>query len=272
MVSPLFRRAVDPSPPLLDHLSALPVAIIETDGDGILQTWAGAAERLFGWSAEEVLGTDIDALELVHDADLAFVDAVIDRLRGGHEHHLVHRNRNRTRSGEIRHCEWTRILLGTRSGRRPALLSLAVDVTAQFDAEQSALTACAELEHWLRANPEACLGVDRAWRITHWNPAAERMLERTRAEAMGRDLWEAFPEFRDTTFHRAFEEAVADGHLRILEDRAPRGGLWFSVTAVPSAQGLNVFISNVTGRRQLEQEVLRLDAAVKRARRPEGSG
>jgi len=270
MVSPLPRRAVDPSQTLLDHLAAVPAAIIETDGDRIILTWAGAAERIFGWSASEVLGKDIEDLNLVHDADLAFVDAVLDRLRAGPERHLVHRNRIRTRSGDIRHCEWTRFLLGTRL-RRPGLLSFAVDVTAQFDAEQSALAACAELEHWLRANPEACLGLDREWRITHWNPAAERMLERTRAEVMGRDFWEVFPEFRDTSFHRAFEEALADGHLRILEDRAPRGGLWFGVTAVPSAQGLHVFISNVTGRRQLEQEVLRLDAAVKRARRPDGS-
>jgi PAS domain S-box-containing protein len=271
MVSPLRQRAVDSSQPLLDHLAALPVAIVETDGEGMIRTWAGAAERLFGWSADEVLGTDIDALDLVHEADVAFVDAILDRLRAGHERQLVHRNRNRTRSGDIRRCEWTRIVLGTRSGQRPALLSFAVDVTAQFDAEQSALAACAELEHWMRANPEACLGLDREWRITHWNPAAERMLERTRPEVMGRDFWEVFPEFRDTPFHRAFDEALADGHLRMLEERAPRGGLWFGVTAVPSAQGLNVFISNVTGRRQLEQEVLRLDAALKRARRPDGS-
>ena len=29
---------------------------------------------------------------------------------------------------------------------------------------------------------------------------------------------------RGTTFHRAFDEALTDGHLRMLEDRAPRGG------------------------------------------------
>src|SRR6516164_6133769 len=81
MVSPLRQRAVDSSQPLLDHLAALPVAIVETDGEGMIRTWAGAAERLFGWSADEVLGTDIDALDLVHEADVAFVDAILDRLR-----------------------------------------------------------------------------------------------------------------------------------------------------------------------------------------------
>jgi PAS domain S-box-containing protein len=257
---------VPESHPLLEHLGALPVAVIETDEEGTIRMWAGAAERLFGWTAPEAVGSHIDGLELVHEADLAFIDAVLDRLRSGHDRHLVHRNRNRTRSGEIRHCEWTRIAVGARPGRRPAILSYVVDVSTQVEAETSALTARAGLDRWLRANPEGCCGLDREWRITHWNPAAERMLERTRAEVVGRELWEVFPELRGTAFHRALEEALADGYLRVLEDRAPRGRAWYGMTAVPSGHGLNVFFSDVTGRRQLEKELLALDAAHKRLR------
>ena len=255
--------SIQESSPVLEHLNALPVAVIETDEDGTLRMWAGAAERMFGWSAAEVLGSHIEGLELVHEADVAFVDAVLDRLRSGHERYLVHRNRIRTRSGEVRHCEWTRIALGSHPGRRPPILSYVVDVSGQVEAETTALTARADLERWLRANPEGCCGLDREWRITHWNPAAERMLERSRAEVVGRELWEVFPELRGTTFHRAFDEAVADGHLRVIEDRAPRGRAWYSVTAVPSARGLNVFFSDVTGRRQLEHDFLAADAARK---------
>jgi len=255
--------SIQESSPVLEHLNALPVAVIETDEDGTLLMWAGAAERMFGWSAAEVLGSHIEELELAHEADVAFVDAVVDRLRSGHEQYLVHRNRIRTRSGEVRHCEWTRIALGSHPGRRPPILSYVVDVSGQVEAETTALTARADLERWLRANPEGCCGLDREWRITHWNPAAERMLERSRAEVVGRELWEVFPELRGTTFHRAFDEAVADGHLRVIEDRAPRGRAWYSVTAVPSARGLNVFFSDVTGRRQLEHDFLAADAARK---------
>ena len=262
-----------PSPPIqenslvLEHLDSLPIALIETDEDGALRMWAGAAERMFGWTAAEVLGSHIDGLELVHEADLAFVDAVVDRLRAGHDRHLVHRNRVRTRAGDVRHCEWTRIAVRGVPGRRPAILSYVVDVTGQVEAETTALSARADLERWLRANPEGCCGLDREWRITHWNPAAERMLERSRAEVVGQELWEVFPELRGSSFHRAFEEALADGHLRVLEDRAPRGGAWYSVTAVPSARGLNVFFTDVTGRRQLEHDFLVAEAARKQPRR-----
>lgn len=261
--SPMIQE----SSPVLEHLNALPVAVIETDEEGTLRTWAGAAERMFGWSAAEVLGSQMDGLELVHEADVAFVDAVVDRLRSGHDRHLVHRNRVLTRSGDVRHCEWTRIVLGAQPGRRPAILSFVVDVSGQVEAESTAVSARADLERWLRANPEGCCGLDRQWRITHWNPAAERMLERSRAEIVGRELWEVFPELRETTFHRAFDEALADGYLRVIEDRAPRGRAWYLVTAVPSARGLNVFFRDVTGRRQLEHDFLVSEAARKQPQR-----
>jgi PAS domain S-box-containing protein len=265
-----LRPSVPESSPVLEHLSALPVAVLETDEDGTVRMWAGAAERIFGWSADAVLGSNIDALELVHEADLAFVDAVLDRLRSGQDRHLVHRNRVRTRSGEVRHSEWTRIALGGRPGGRPALLSYVVDVTSLVEIETSALAARADLDRWLRANPEGCCGLDRQWFITYWNPAAERMLERSRAEVVGREVWQVFPRLRGTVFHRAFEDALGDGHLRVVEDRAPPpyARAWYSVTAVPSARGLNVFFRDVTGRRQLERDLLAAEAAQREVHHP----
>lgn len=261
MASPRPSRILPDTSALLEHLGALPAAVIETDGEGIVRLWAGAAERIFGWPAERALGSHIDALDLVHEADLPFVDAVTDRLRTGQERRLVHRNRNRTRSGEVRHCEWTRIRLGGSSGRRPALLSYVLDITAQVEAEALAQAARAEMDRWLEGNPQGCVGVDREWRITHWNPSAERMLDRPRAEVIGCLLWEVLPELRGTAFHRAFDEAIEDGHLRILEDREPGRRSWYGVTAVPSPLGLKVFFADVTGRRQLEEEFLAADAA-----------
>lgn len=263
MATSLSRR-LRASNPLVEHLEALPAAVIEVDDQGVIVTWAGAAERLFGWAAEEVVGRELDALELVHEVDLPFVDAVMHRLRSGRERRLVHRNRVRTRGGEVRHAEWTRILLGGPRSR--AMLCFVVDVTAQVEAELAAVSARAELERCLRGSPEGICGLDRDWRITHWNPSAARMLEQSTTEVLGRELWAVFPGLRGTAFHRMFEEALADGHQRTLEAPAPDGRTWYAVTAVPSAHGLFVYFSNVTGRRQLEQEFLSVQAELTRAR------
>ncbi len=260
MTSPRANRPVPATNPVLEHLHALPAAVIEIDAQGTVRTWAGGAERLFGWTADEVLGRDLDSLGLVGAADAPLVDAILKRFRAGRDRHLVHRSRIRTRAGEVRHAEWTRVLLGGPRGRAPAMLSYVVDVTALVEAERATLAARAELDRCLRGSLEGICGLDRDWRITHWNPAAERMLDRSRAEVLGRELWAVFPELQGTVFHRAFDEALADGHVRVVEERAPRGRTWYAVTAAPSPQGLFVYFSNVTGRRQLEQEFLALDA------------
>ncbi len=269
MTSPRTRRPLPEGNPFLEHLDALPLAVIELDERGAIRSWTGSAERLLGWSAAEVLGRALSSLRLVPEKDAAFVEAIGGRLGTGRNRPRVHRTSIRTRSGEVRHTEWTRISLGPLGprGAPQATLCYVQDVTAQAEAERSAMDARAELERCLRTSPDGICELDRTYRITQWNPAAERMLGRVRAEVVGRELLEVFPVLRGTTFHRAFDEALADGHLRVVEDRAPRGRTWYSVTALPSAHGLTVFFANVTGRRQLEQELLALDGEQKRTRR-----
>lgn len=43
-------------------LAALPDAVLKLDGSGKLTAWDGAAERLFGWPAEEAVGQDVNSL------------------------------------------------------------------------------------------------------------------------------------------------------------------------------------------------------------------
>ena len=113
------------------------------------------------------------------------MDAISDRLGPGRDRRPVDRRRIRTRAGEVRTTEWTRIPLGPQRGRRQAMLCYVLDVTAQVEAERSAVAARAELERCLRASPEGICGLDRAYRITQWNPAAERMLDRSRGRGDG---------------------------------------------------------------------------------------
>ena len=64
MTSPRTLRPVPESNPLLEHLDALPAAVIEVDEQGVIRAWSGGAERLFGWTREEVLGRALSMLEL----------------------------------------------------------------------------------------------------------------------------------------------------------------------------------------------------------------
>ena len=57
------------------HVSHSPLAVIEFGPDMRLTRWTGAAEQLFGWTAEEVLGRRMDEFRWVYDEDAANVAA-----------------------------------------------------------------------------------------------------------------------------------------------------------------------------------------------------
>ncbi len=52
---------------------------------------------------------------------------------------------------------------------------------------------------------------DADWRVTYWNPAAERLLHAPRNEMLGNPLWDALPELRDTPAWEHLHHIVVRG-------------------------------------------------------------
>jgi len=100
----------------------------------------------------------------------------------------------------------------------------------------------------------AFYAVDKQWRITYVNKAAEPLLRQQRERMLGQKLWEVFPEAVDTVywnqFHRALEENVPvhfEAWYEPLE-------LWTEVRAQPCVDGLSVYFLDITARKQAEEE------------------
>ena len=88
------------------HVENTPLAVIEWDQEFKVLRWSPAAQRLFGWKAEEVLGKRFSDWEFVVPDDIEVVNQVGHRQNQGQEHHGISRNRNYTKLGSILHCEW----------------------------------------------------------------------------------------------------------------------------------------------------------------------
>ncbi|MBW4565929.1 MAG: PAS domain S-box protein [Mojavia pulchra JT2-VF2] len=118
------------------HVENTPMAVIEWDQEFRLTRWSGAAERLFGWQADEVLGTLLTDLQFVFEEDIEQVAEVLRRLMVGEEFYVFSYNRNYTKRGDVIHCEWYNSSLRDESGRMLSVLSLVLDVTARVQAER----------------------------------------------------------------------------------------------------------------------------------------
>ena len=87
---------------LNSYLEHSPLAVIEWDSDCRVTRWSGEAERIFGWTAAEVLGRRFDEIPWVPGEDLACVAAVANELRTGCERqlHFKKPERSKRRHGD----------------------------------------------------------------------------------------------------------------------------------------------------------------------------
>lgn len=118
------------------HIENTPMAVIEWNREMQITRWSGAAERIFGWQADEVLGRLLPDLQMVVEEDVEQVTDVSRRLRIGEESYVFSHNRNYTKQGDIVDCEWYNSSLRDESGRTVSVLSLVLDVTDRYQAEQ----------------------------------------------------------------------------------------------------------------------------------------
>ena len=166
-----------------------PVAVIEFDADDqrVVHRWAGQAEPMFGWSAGEVLGRPLRTLDLVHPDDRDGVLQMLQTLFHGQATHASWYNRNLDRQRRVLHCTWHNSLIPA-SGSSPArVLSLVLDVSGHQRAEQALLAS--EQRHRLLSETllHGVVHQDASGRIIAMNPAAERILGKSRERFLGSD-------------------------------------------------------------------------------------
>jgi len=119
------------------HTDNSPLAVVEWSADLIITRWTGAAEKMFGWSAEEAIGKPITELPGICEEDLPAVQSVIRQLAGGVSKHVFSSNRNRTRNGQVIHCEWHNSVLHDAGGKMTSVLSQVLDITERKRAEET---------------------------------------------------------------------------------------------------------------------------------------
>ncbi len=129
---------------LIDHVENSPLAVIEWEPDFRIARWAGQAESMFGWKAEDVVGRHFGDFSLVHPEDVHLVFEIGARLAGGQDQRNISNNRNLTKSGQIVYCAWQNSVLRDSTGRTVSILSLVQDVSDRVLAEQASLKAAAE--------------------------------------------------------------------------------------------------------------------------------
>jgi PAS domain S-box-containing protein len=159
-------------------------AIISTDFNGIIATFNQGAERLFGYTAQEVLGKPVTILvppDRQHEEP-----EILARIRRGervHHYETLRRRKDRT----LVDVSVTVSPVKDDHGRIIGASKIARDITERKLHEAKLRDSEHQLQELLAAIPAAIYMTDAEGKITYFNPAAEEMAGRP--PVIGRDDW-----------------------------------------------------------------------------------
>ena len=209
--------------------------------------------EILGYPEDEILGTTFLALTHPDDRD-ANADLVAHALAGERRTFEMEKRYLR-KDGQIVWALLCASLIRNPDGSPRYFLSQIQDITERKNAEAEFAATHQRTREVLERITDGFYALDRDWRFTYLNAAAEHMLGQPRADLLGRNIWESFPPAVETPLYAAYHQAMADGTAASFElYDLPFDG-WYEVYAYPSADGLSVFFRDVTERRHLTEEV-----------------
>jgi len=151
-----------------------------------------------------------------------------------------------------------------QGGRIVAVRGAFQDVSDLIAVQQTSENLSRRLQETLESITDAFFTLDEQWNFTFLNSQAERLLERSRGDLLGRSVWEAFPEAVGSRFQQSYERVMANRVTeRFVEYFEPLAS-WFEVNAYPTDSGLAVYFRNVTEERKRNEHLRLLEAAVSR--------
>lgn len=161
-------------------------AIISKTLDGIITSWNKSAERLFGYTEEEMIGKSITTLIPKDSPDEE--PQILRRLRNGERVELFETKRV-TKDGSLLDISLTISPIKDSRGRVVGASKIARDITERKAIEE----ANARLAAIVQSSEDAIISKSLDGIVTSWNPAAQKLFEYTDAEIIGQSITKLIP-------------------------------------------------------------------------------
>ena len=221
-------------------------ALLLADDDGRYLDANPAATRLLGRSRNDLLGASIAD---VSAGDVAAAELWREFLAAGE---LAGAYTIRRPDGTTVEVEYR----ATANVRPGVHLSAMRDVTPLRRAERALREAEEEARQLLESVSDGFTALDRSWRFTYVNKAAEAHLGRPRDELLGHVLWELYPETVGTDFERQYRQVMETGEPAAFEAySAAPFHTWYRERVYPTAGGIAIFTVDVGEQRRWEQHL-----------------
>lgn len=123
--------------------------------------------------------------------------------------------------------------------------------------ERKGLGKMVEIENILESISDGFFSLDSNFHVIYFNKAAEKLLGRKREDILNKNLFDSFPEAKDSIFEEKYSWAIHNkqfiNFITYFEVTPYRN--WYDVRVYPMQDGISVYFQVVTERKEAEQKL-----------------
>jgi PAS domain S-box-containing protein len=226
-------------------------AVVAVDADWLVTYWNPAAAEMFGWSEAEVMGRNVRQIFQTDFLTMTPDQAVQELIDNGIFYHDVrYRRKDGTSFAANTHTTVLRDALGAIKG----YFTTVRDISEKKVAAATLAASEARFRDLLESIQDGFMQLDRDWRFTYTNRRAASNVGLEPEAAIGKNIWEMFPEIRGTPHERYYRQVMETrqpAQFKISGILTPKN---YDIRVYPSVEGISVFWVDVTERRRIESE------------------
>ncbi len=239
----------------------MPNAYILWDRDLNVVEWNKAAEEIFGYSKQEMLGKN-PVNYIVPKPVRHLVGDAIRKLEIGEVADYSEKDNNIRKDGRLISCRWFNTPLVDKNGDIFGILTLAQDITERWQTEES----LRQLNQAMEQSPVSVIITDTEGTIQYVNPKFSQVTGYSAAEAIGQNPRLLQSGEQPPGFYREmWDTLTAGGEWQgEFHNRKKNGELYWELASIAGVKDQSGTITHyvavkedITQRKQLEEETVR---------------
>jgi PAS domain S-box-containing protein len=240
---------------LADFLEVAFDAVVTFNVQEQITSWNPAAEKMFGWTAQEALGKNAAELFWPVDVPLENEDKTQRQTR---------LKRGETLQGELTPCrkdgssfpaQFTARAIFDSNGEICGYLSVYRDLSDKLQAREKEVQlqqSNQRLNQILASIQDDFYVLNRNWEFVFASRTFTSRIGKEPEDFVGKNIWEMFPNHVGGTLYANFHIAMEKREVQRFEIPGRYTNAWYRMTAFPSEEGITVIGTDITERKKAE--------------------
>ncbi len=142
-------------------------------------------------------------------------------------------------------------------GGERAILGIITDITERKRMEKELEESEENYRQLAASILDVFFEMDKELRYTYWNKASEKLTGISAKDALGKSIYEIFPDVKGTLTDKKYKEVLRTQKPTTFVNEYKLGDkvFFFEISAYPSKRGLSVFVKDITERKKAEEDI-----------------